>query len=287
MTSKKFPQLCSLWLIVGLVLSLFSCGAVYAANEPEINHFYATPASVNSGETVTLDWQTTNVARVEIIGIEHVPEEGLATTGTTEIWPLTTTSYVLIAYGNNGMVVSKAFTVNVGVTGTVKIDFFKSTKILVTPGETVSLSWRIYNGKSARIIGIEHEDECLRPLEGEVEVWPLKTTTYILEATGFNGEVQSASITVNVKENTTNPEILSFISNKYNISKGEMITLSWTTNNTITCKITTSSGQTLPNRPPNGSISLTPNKTTTFTLIALDASGNETKQSLTITVTTK
>jgi len=284
MTSKKFMQLCSLWLLVGILLSLFSCGAVFAAGEPQINSFYATPALVKSGETVTLKWSTSNVARVEILGIEKEGET-VPTNGTLEVWPLTTTSYILVAYGTNGTVVSKAFTVNVGVTGTVKIDFFKSNKTVVAPGETVALAWKISNGKSARIIGMQHGDETIiNPVSGNLEVWPLATTTYMLEATGLNGEVQSASITINVKENTTNPEILSFVSNKYIISKGEMITLSWTTKNATTCKITTSTGQTLPNRPPNGSISLTPNKTTSFTLIALDAKGNETKKSITVTV---
>lgn len=282
MNGRKFMQLCSLWLVVGLVLTLFSCGAVFAAGEPKIDYFYATPALVKAGETVTLKWKTTNVSRVEIIGLEK--QEELLTTGELEVWPLTTTSYVLIAYGTNDTVISKAFTVNVGVTGTVKISYFKSDKTIVAPGQTVKLSWAILNGKSAKIIGIEHGDETVNPVSGDLEVWPLKTTTYILEATGMNGEVQSASVTINVKEDTSNPEILSFVSTKYTISKGEMITLSWTTKNAVSCKIVTSSGQTLPNRPPNGSISLTPNSTTTFTLIAVDAKGNEAKKSLTITV---
>ncbi len=283
MNGKKLMQLCSLWLVVGILLYLFSCGAVYAAGETTINYFSATPAVVKSGETVTLTWKTTNVAKIQILGIEREPEEGLPLTGTLEVWPLATTSYVLIAYGTNGSVVSKSFTVNVDVTGTVKIDFFKSDKTTVNPGETVILSWRVLNGKNTRIIGIEHEDECIRPIEGNVEVWPLKTTTYVLIANGINGEIASASITVNVKE-PSKPEILSFTSSKTVITKGEMITLSWTTKNAVSCRIETNMGHKIPNRPPNGSISTTPNKTLDFTLIAIDAAGNETKQTITITV---
>ena len=282
MTNKKLIKLCSLWLLLGIIFSLFSCGAVLATDDPVIDYFYAVPAVIKTGETITLTWKTTNVAKIEIRGIVS-PQEDLPTTGTLEVWPLTTTSYILIAYGTNGILVSQSFTVNVDITGTVKINLFESNKTSVGLGETVLLSWKISNGKSVRILGIEKEDDVIRPLEGNLEVWPFKTTTYILEATGLNGEIATESITINVKE-TTHPEILSFVSNNYTISKGEMITLTWNTKNAVKCTLETSTGLSLKDRKPNGLISVTPNKTTTFTLIAIDASGNEKKKSLTITI---
>jgi len=286
MTSKKLGKLSTLWLVMGIILSLCSCGAALAApiDEPSIDEFYATPVMVQAGETVLLTWKTTNVSEIQIIGIEREPEEGLPLSGSIETWPLATTSYVLIAKGLNGMTVSKSVTVNVDVKGSVAVDYFKASSTLVAPGEKVRLAWRVVDGKKVRILSlIPKADAIIGNIEDGIEVAPLVTTTYLLEATGVNGEVASAALTINVQE-MTYPEILTFTASKYIISKGELISLSWTTKNATGCKIVTDSGQTLPNRPPNGSISVTPNKTIVFTLVAYNEKGYETRQSVTITV---
>jgi plastocyanin len=285
MRGIKLVKVISLWLLVGLALSVLSAGAALAATSgPVIESFYADNLVVKAGNTVTLQWKVTNAAKIEIIGIEKGDEIALRLEDSIETWPLTTTSYVLIAYGRDGTVAAKSLTVNVGTSGNVKIDYFKAAPLMVSPGQTVLLFWKILNGVSCRILGISPKyDEMILPLEGSIEAWPEVTTVYILEATGVNGEVASAAIAVNVS-NPTVPKILSFTASKITVSKGEMITLTWTTENAVKCTIKTSSGAELTNRPPSGKIAVTISKTQTFTLYAYDASGQETQASIKIIV---
>jgi plastocyanin len=281
----KLVKVVSLWLLVGIALSVLSADAALGATSgPVIESFSADNLVVKAGNTVTLQWKVTNAAEIEIIGIEKGDEIALPLEGSIETWPLTTTSYVLIAYGLDGTVAAKSLTVNVGTRGTVKIDYFKASPLTVSPMQTVLLSWKITNGVSTRILGLSpKDDEMIRPIEGSIEAWPEVTTVYILEATGVKGEIASAAVAVNVT-NPTLPQILSFTASKTTVSKGEMITLTWSTKNAVTCTIKTSSGAELTNRPPSGKIAVTISKTLTFTLYAYDASGQEAQASIKIIV---
>ncbi|MGD8400038.1 MAG: hypothetical protein PVH64_03755, partial [Bacillota bacterium] len=165
------------------------------------------------------------------------------------------------------------------------IDYFKASATQIACGDTVTLSWKVNNGVSVRVLGIsEKDDECVRYTEGSIQVWPIETTTYLLEATGKNGAIASAAVTVNVGTVVvTQPEILSFTASKYEIGRGDLVILTRKTANTIKCTLTTGKVS-ITNRPANGSIAVTPNKTKTFTLIAYDADNNQVQKSLTITV---
>jgi hypothetical protein len=284
MTGKKFLGKASLWLLAGLLLTMLGASGVLATDAATIETFYAAPAMVSSGETTYLHWKVTNASSIEIIGIEKSNDETLPLEGSLEVWPLITTSYILIAHGMDGNSVSKSVTVNVGLKGDVRIDYFNASATVINNGDTVTLSWKAANAVSTRIIGIsKKDDECIRDTQGSVEVWPTETTTYLLEATGRSGEITSVSVTVNVGEITVQPKILSFTVSKTEIFRGELVILSWTAENAVKCSIKTDNS-TITNRQPSGSIAVTPNKTKTFTLIAYDANGNYVEKSLTITV---
>jgi len=303
MTKKKMFKVLALLVTISIIggIIFYTTLSTNAAIEPskgvKINSFTASSTNVQAGETVTLKWGTTNATKIEIIGIEKNDEVDLPLSGSLEIWPLTSTTYVLRAYGANNTMVSKSLTVNVGQAPAVSINSFKASAAEVTLGETVTLTWTTKNAVSARIIGIEKGNETVVEVNGNIEVWPTATTTYILEATGSNGAIASKSVTVTIKDEVTasptptptptpviNVKITSFTASSTTITKGDLVTLSWVTQNATSIKIVTSAGQTLSNRPASGSISVTPNKTTTFTLIASDSSGNEVSKPLTITV---
>jgi peptidoglycan-associated lipoprotein len=63
----------------------------------------ATPASVLAGDQVQLSWRTTNANTVAIDGIGDVPTSGVKT-----VTPSKTTSYHLVARGDNGTAESTA-----------------------------------------------------------------------------------------------------------------------------------------------------------------------------------
>jgi hypothetical protein len=289
MTGRKLLGKGALWLLAGVLLTLFGASGVLAAgNAAKIETFYAKPAVVSSGDTTVLYWKVTNASSIEIIGIEREGEEVpvLPLEGSLEVWPLVTTSYILIAHGTDGNAVSKSVTVNVDLKGNVKIDYFNTSKIEIASGNTATLSWKASNAVSVRILGISpKDDECVRTIQDSVEVWPTETTTYLMEATGINGEVTSASVTVNVGTAVpvVEPKILTFKASKTEISRGDLVILSWATENVVKCSVKTDNG-TIANRPANGQIAVTPNKTKTFTLIAFGANNKQVEASVTITV---
>lgn len=274
----------ALGLLLGGVLTLMIGSGVLAADAAYIGSFTASSTMIQSGETVQLNWNVTGASKVEIVGIEK-SDEILPLKGSLEVWPMVTTSYVLIATGMDGIVTSKSLTVNVDSKGEVLIKEFKASATKIQSGETVMLSWNVVNGVSVKVIGINRNTEWSLPTVGSTEVWPEETTTYLLQATGKNGEVASASISVNVVTAVVvSPKILTFKASQTEVSRGDLVTLSWTTENAVSCTIETSDGAKLKNRKPNGSISLTPNKTKKYTLIAYAADGSKTTSELTITV---
>jgi hypothetical protein len=333
---------------------------------PVINSFTASETDVTSGETISLSWDVSNAKSIEILGLEK-QEESLPLVGQLDdVWPTTSTTYILNAFGENGSMISKTIDVNVDVSGSVEILSFTSSSQQLQLGETAMLHWKVLNAKSVKIYGLEKfpEGKDIPIVEGDLEVFPLATTTYVLQALGFNGEIVSKVVTVSVfndpvsiesltinpdeiklgetakiswttknavkvnisgiskdlpangsievkptssgtiiytvkatgalgdkytktislKVTDSGPKITNFSATSYSVSRGELVTISWNTENAIGCTLITSDGATLRNRPPNGKISLTPNSTKSYTLIAHDADGNTAEKTITIKV---
>ena len=61
------------------------------------------------------------------------------------------------------------------------INSFTASSTSVAAGDTVILKWDVSGAQSIEILGLEKTPEGL-PLKGEMEVWPLATTTYVLNA---------------------------------------------------------------------------------------------------------
>ncbi|MEN8905061.1 MAG: hypothetical protein ABF289_03785 [Clostridiales bacterium] len=372
MTKKCFKTIFMVMLVFSLVLVSF--GSVSASDyvpptTPVINSFTSSSTNISSGELITLKWDVSGATKVELIGLEKIPEETLPLVGQLkDVWTTTSTTYVLNAYGENGSMISKAIDVNVDVAGSVEISSFKASSQQIQLGETVMLKWQIKNAKSIELYGIEKLPEKELPaVEGQLEVLPLATTSYVLQAIGFNGEVKSKVLTVSVVDNPVSikslsispeeitvgetatitwssvnatkvtisgisgdlpangsidvkptksgnivytvtalgklgdkdtktislsvlppedpaPKIVDFSASSYSVSRGELVKISWDTTNTTGCTLITSDGITLANRPADGSISLTPNITRSYKLIAYNAAGKTAEKTITITV---
>ena len=179
------------------------------------------------------------------------------------------------ATGCNGEVVSKAITVNIVESLPAVINVFTVSADEIYEGNTVTLEWDVTDATIVKIDSTEVKSS------GAMDVTPKETTTYILSAKGTDGLVVSKSITVTV---ITAPKITSFKASATTVSKGKLVTLTWTTENTTECVILTDNGIKLPNRPTNGKISVTPNKTRTYTLVAYNENEVTDQQSITITV---
>ncbi|ACL77487.1 hypothetical protein [Ruminiclostridium cellulolyticum] len=238
-----------------------------------INSFTADKTEVDPGEDVTLAW---DIANAESAVIKEAGKDIQAVPGTLIVNPFVTTTYTLEVKGYDGKVVRQQVEVKVKAPEIVS---FTADNTEVVPGETVNLAWEVKNAKSIEIIGIEKGSE----LTGTLEVWPLMTTTYVLKAEGYDGTIVTKELTITV----TSPLITKFEASKTTIKKGEMVKLTWATKNAVTCSLETDRGQKIPKVNTNGSLSMTPNKTTIFTLTAVDADGNVAVKNITIEVVDK
>lgn len=248
---------------------------VDVAGDVSLEYFNASDIAVVIGDTVELSWKTSNAKEVSIIGLEKTQEEGLPLCGSIETWPMETTTYVIRVTGKNDEVVSAAITVNIVESLPAVINSFTASKEEINEGEIVKLEWDVADAVSVTINSSDVK------ANGSMDVTPSETTNYELIAVGTDGVAVSKSITITV---LAGPKITSFTATETTVNKGKLVTLTWTTENTTDCVILTDDGIKLPNRPVNGKISVTPNKTRTYTLVAYNKEMVTAKQSITITV---
>lgn len=231
---------------------------VASGNQPMVKTFTATPQTVAPGEMVTLSWEAANSTGVTIDnGIGAKP-----TTGTEVVVPTETTIYTLTASGPGGSAIASV-TVTVVPAGDPVITRFDATPSTVLAGGQVELNWDTDNASSVSLdngIGA-------RPAKGTEIVTPLATTTYTL--TAFGSEIQvTQQITVTVAA-PDEPVILTFVAQPSAILTGGSTTLSWTTENVTAVDIDNGAGT---NLPADGSVTVSPMTTTTYTLTARGAS---------------
>jgi len=267
--------------MIACILSLFclpltSVKALYEPPKaPKVLFFTASQNEIMPGETVTLTWYVLNASTVDILGIEKVEECIWPIVGKTEVNPTNTTTYVLTAKGPGGTA-SASVTINVIEEKTPAIiNSFTASAEEIDEGNVVTLEWDVSDAVLVTLDSVEVE------AQGSLELTPAETTTYVLEAVGTDGETVSESVTVTV---IPKPEIISFTASSDTVEKGTLVTLSWETENVTYCEILTDDGLKLADRAPIGQVSITPNKTKTYTLIAYNVNEVTAEESITITV---
>lgn len=139
---------------------------------------------------------------------------------------------------------------------------FTASPTTIFAGQSSTLSWSTTSSASVSINGVTGA----QPANGSVSVSPAATTTYTLTATGAGGKVTATAL-VTVKPMP--PTVVSFTANPTIIAPGQPSTLSWTTTNTTSVVISGIAGT----HPANGSVSVSPPKTTTYILTATGAGG--------------
>ena len=240
-----------------------------------INNFSASPTSINSGAFSTLTWGTTNCSSVTISNLGY----NVPTSGTQQVYPTQTTTYVLTAYGSTGAPQTQSVTVTVNQQQNCSITSFTangSTSTTIQSGNSATLAWATTGCNSVAISSLGSVNN-----SGTQLVYPTVTTTYVLTAYGLGGWVQQTqSVTVNVTSIQNNCIISYFNASPTSINTGGNSTLSWSTNN---CNSVTISNLGY-NVPTSGSQLVYPANTTTYVLTAYGSSGIQQTQSVTIIV---
>jgi hypothetical protein len=252
---------------------------VSLSKAPIITTFSASPASINSGETSTLTWDIIAAKSINISqGIG-----GVASKGSAQVTPAATTTYTMMADSDYGSV-TRSVTVTVNITNTTgpaitknppAVNTFSASRNSITLGDNITLTWAISGARTVSII----PDVGSVPTAGWTMVIPTATTTYKLSAVNtFGTQTAETTVTVNRSTDGTAPLIRSFTAMPSSIPGGGTSSLSWDVKGfTI---LTIDQGIGIPTSKYSQSIS--PAKTTTYTLTAINSSGTD---NATVTVT--
>ncbi len=167
-------------------------------------------------------------------------------------------------------------TTSVTTQRTFAVARFTATPPNINSGQSSVLAWNVPNATAVNITpGVGSGLSAA----GTATVSPTQTTTYTLNATGPGGLTATSSVTVTV--GASKPVILRFQAAPEKIMPGATSLLSWATTGASTVSINSGVG----NEPVNGSVSVTPAATTTYTLTATGADGKTTvTAAVTITV---
>jgi hypothetical protein len=265
--------------LLGIIIAL---KALFPAAAMGIDSFNAGPDVIEPGDSSILSWTVSGASNVTI-----EPAIGtVSSNGSRSVSPPETTTYKLIAFEKGEQKVSTC-------TITVKekallINSFDASPVSIKPGESAVLNWHV---AGAANVTIEPEIG-LREPAGTLNVSPEKTTTYKLMASG-GGKEDVAYCTVTVEGNLTPPEqnlppakenltsqegsapqnnppkIGPFKANPDTIGKGESSSLTW--NVSSAKKVTIEPG--IGTVGLTGSQSVSPDKTTKYTLTATNEFG--------------
>jgi hypothetical protein len=203
------------------------------------------------GDALTYEWSQVSGPSVPLTGATQAQATFTAVAGQSYSFRLT----VKDPFGLTA--VARANVTTIAPQAPV-IQRFTANPPTVRSGQPVTLSWAVRGANEA---SIDQGVGRVNAESGNVTVNPVRTTTYRLVARGASGLESVETVTVTV----TNPPVTiqDFRANPTTITVGDSTTLAWTTQNATDVSISGIG----PVRP-NGSLTVSPTATTTYTLTA-------------------
>jgi len=274
-----------------LLITLTGCGSQGigkpGSGSPTLT-FSASSTSIASGQSVTLTWQTTNASSVTITaaagGASRTVTSSSQASGSVSDSPTQTTVYSAVANGTSGSSTPpQTITVSVAQPVPPQVTSFAASPTSVNAGQTTTITWATTNATSITINPpvAPTEDGITLPTSGSANPPVAATTTYTITATGPGGNSAPQSLTVTVPFN------LSLSVTPATITAGQTATVSWQVNGGTTSSLSIDNGVCSPCALPQGTATVSPSATTTYTATALAPDGTPIKQSATLTVTTQ
>ncbi len=241
--------------------------------------FSLTPSTIETGDSTTLSWNSTNTTSCTASGNWSGTK---ATTGTEIITPSTagTYTYTLACTGTDGTdTKSVTLTVSDPDPGTPDPDPTVSliaTPSTITNGDTTTLTWSTNNVvTSCSAPWTSHTTK-----SGTQVVSPTATTNYTITCTdGVKTATANATVTVNEVPVDPEPAII-FTATPGTITNGSVATLSWSTADATSC---TASGGWSGAKSLHGSQSVSPSTNEMYSLTCTGPGGT-TIQSVSVTV---
>ena len=262
-------------------------------------------ANISTGQSVNLVWNTTGCTSVTVTGSNY---NNNALTGNQTIYPTTSGTYTISAFGPNGAVPTQ--TVSVNITNTQSncyINSFtangSSNNVYIQMNSPVYIVWSTTGCTSATASGLGLYSN---QLSGSQTIYPSYSGNVNLNAYGSNGN-PTQTIYINVGNNNyqtcqdpnatnyggalpcnyynqyNNCYINSFTangSNSVNINSGQAVTLAWNTNNCTSVSIAGVGS----NLPASYSQIVYPTYTTTYVMNAYGTYGGNASRSVSANV---
>jgi RHS repeat-associated protein len=224
--------------------------------------FSVEPCSgFNPGGDITLTWAT---ERAETVAISQGIGEVSSTGSLTIPSPASPVVYTLTAANGAGQTQRTAPQMP-------SVTFSASPMSIPPPGGMAILTWESQCAGRCEIQGIGPVD-----LSGSLDVTVNETTSFTLTATNGAGSV-NRSLTISVSQPfCTKPDVTFTSTPLCEWSPGDPVTLGWHTQNptcTTSCEIDQGIGQV----ELNGSLTVTPTESTTYTLTATGPAGSTVK----------
>ena len=252
---------------------------VNALPVPQVTQFTANPTTVNSGQSTTLSWTTTNATSITITATSGTATKTLTTstlaTGTVTDAPTAPTTYTAVATGAGGTSAPVSVTVQI----VPQITQFTATPSTVSAGQTTTIAWATTNATSVTITPSVNQSEGGGGLNttGSSVIPVNATTVFTMMATGAGGTA-TASLTVNV------PLTLSLVASPTTITSGSSSTLTWQVSGGTASSLSISNNVCNPCTLPQGTATVSPTTSTTYVATAVTSTGSTITQSATVTV---
>jgi phospholipase C len=278
-TAMRFGLLRVLFALFlsALLLPFIACGGLSSTAQPTQPAapsltFTANATSVASGQSVTLTWATTNATSFTIT--PSISANALPVSGSQQVTLTANTTYKAVATGAGG---STQQSVTITVTSPPPTITFSASPTSIAAGGSSTLSWTTTNATS---VSINNGVGTALATSGTASVSPAATTTYTATATGPSGGTATATASVTVPTGT-GPTI-TLTASPTSIAPGGTSTLTWVTTGAVSVTITGVSGT----LSANGSTTVTPAASTTYTATAVNGTGNTATSSATVAVVT-
>jgi hypothetical protein len=222
------------------------------------------------GDTLSYQWTQISGPTVALADARAVKTTFTSVAGQTYVFKLTVTD----SGGLSSSATTRVSSATLTAATVLRFDAAPST---ITAGQSAQLTWLVQGATS---ISISNGVGSVAG-SGSTTVNPATTTTYTLTAVAPAGNVTAtATVTVNPVA-SGNPQIVRFEASPRSIQPGQQSTLSWTTNGAATVSISSVGAVTL-----NGSTTVSPAQTTTYTLTATASDGKTVSSPITVTVAT-
>ncbi|HKW76376.1 MAG TPA: alkaline phosphatase family protein [Terriglobales bacterium] len=247
--------------------------------------FDAQPATINQGQSTTISWQATNASTVSISPSVLPAGQAYPMSGTAQVSPSQTTTYTATATDASGRVVASSVTVTVVPANSTPSITLSISPQVVAAGQTATITWQSANATSVTITpSILSEDTTALALSGSDVIVPTATTTYKAVATGAGGATAQATATVSMMT-------VSLTASPSTIAAGQSATLTWNSSPANGTSVSIDQGIG-PQTAPSGSITVSPDATTIYTITATNGTAIATAQAtlnapLSVTLTAK